>query len=77
VRTLRYEDTVIGAVPIQVDYTDYRDVAGVKIPHNLVVTWTDGQSKILFKEIQANVPVEAARLAKPAAPVLKPRGQAR
>ena len=77
VRTLRYEDTVIGAVPIQVDYADYRDVAGVKIPHNLVVTWTDGQSKILFKEFQANVPIEAARFAKPAAPVLKPRGQAR
>jgi hypothetical protein len=74
---LRYEDTVIGAVPIQVDYADYRDVAGVKIPHNLVVTWTDGQSKILFKEFQANVPIEAARFAKPAAPVLKPRGQAR
>jgi hypothetical protein len=42
-----------------------------------VVTWTDGQSKILFKEIQANVPVEAAHFAKPAPPVLKPRGQAR
>ena len=45
-RQVRYADTPIGMVPTQVDYSDYRDVAGVKMPFNIVITWTDGQSNI-------------------------------
>jgi photosynthetic reaction center cytochrome c subunit len=71
-RQVRYADTVIGMVPTQVDYADYRDVAGVKMPFNIVITWTDGQSKILFKEIQPNVAIDAAKFAKPAPAVVKP-----
>jgi outer membrane lipoprotein-sorting protein len=76
VRTLRYNDTVVGQVPTQVDYSNYKEVAGVKLPFSLVVTWTDGQSKIDLTDIQANVPVEASRFAMPAAAVLKPSGAA-
>ena len=32
VRIVRYVDTAVGRVPTQVDYGDYRDVAGVKVP---------------------------------------------
>jgi photosynthetic reaction center cytochrome c subunit len=70
-RQLRYETTVVGTVPIQVDYSDYRDVAGVKIPFKWVVTWTNGQSTNEFTEVQANPAIDASRFAKPAAAVLK------
>jgi outer membrane lipoprotein-sorting protein len=76
VRTLRYNDTVVGQVPTETDYSNYKDVAGVKLPFSMVITWTDGQSKIELKDIQANVPVEASRFAMPAPAVLKPSGAA-
>jgi hypothetical protein len=36
-RQVRYADTIIGRVPIQVDYSDYRDAAGagVKLPFHV------------------------------------------
>jgi hypothetical protein len=72
-RLLRYEPTAVGTLPIQVDYSDYRDVAGVKIPYKWVVTWTNGQSHNAFTEVQANVAIDASRFAKPAAAALKPK----
>jgi photosynthetic reaction center cytochrome c subunit len=44
VRQLRYTDTPVGMVPTEVDYSDYREVAGVRMPYKIVITWTDGQS---------------------------------
>jgi hypothetical protein len=65
-RRVVYRDTPIGTVPTQVDFSDYREVAGVKLPYHIVITWTDGQSDMLLTEIQANVPIDAAKFAKPA-----------
>jgi hypothetical protein len=73
VRQLRYSDTAVGTVPIQVDYSDYRDVAGVKMPFHSVVTWTDGQTTIELSAVQPNVAIEASRFGKPAAAVVKPK----
>jgi hypothetical protein len=74
-RQVRYADTPIGMVPTQTDYSDYRDVAGVKLPYHIVVTWTDGQSDILLTEIQANVAIDAAKFAKPAPATAKKQGK--
>lgn len=74
-RQVRYADTPIGMVPTQTDYTDYRDVAGVKLPYHIVVTWTDGQSDIVLSDIQANVAIDAAKFAKPAPAVVKKQGK--
>lgn len=74
-RQVRYADTPIGMVPTQVDYTDYRAVAGVQLPHHIVVTWTDGQSDILLTDIQANVPIDASKFATPAPAVAKRQGK--
>jgi outer membrane lipoprotein-sorting protein len=72
VRVLRYVDTAVGRVPFQIDYSDYKDVAGVKIPHKWIVTWTNGQGTSELKEVQANVALPASRFARPApAPVPK------
>ena len=68
VRQVRYSDTAVGVIPTQVDYSDYRDVAGVKIPFHWVVTWTDGLSTIDIEDIQPNVAIAATRFAMPAAP---------
>jgi outer membrane lipoprotein-sorting protein len=76
-RQVRYADTPVGMVPTQVDYSNYRDVAGVKMPFKIVITWTDGQSNIELMDVQPNVTIDAARFAKPAPAAVKPRGVAR
>ena len=69
VRSVRFVDTMVGVVPTQVDYADYRDIAGVKMPFKITVTWTDGQSNLELSDIQANARIDAARFARPPAPV--------
>jgi hypothetical protein len=68
VRLIRYSDTPVGVVPTQIDYADYRDVSGLKMPFHWVVTWTDGRSTIDLSELRVNVPIDATRFAKPANP---------
>jgi outer membrane lipoprotein-sorting protein len=70
-RTVRYADSAVGINPTQVDYSDYRDVAGVKMPFHWIVTWTNGQSTIELGEVQPNAAVDAARFARPA-PAARP-----
>jgi len=66
VRVVRLVDTAVGRVPTQIDYSDYRDVAGVKMPFHWTVTWTDGQATTELSEVQPNVAIEAARFLRPA-----------
>jgi photosynthetic reaction center cytochrome c subunit len=70
VRQLRYTNTIVGTIPIQIDYSDYREVAGVKMPFHWIVTWTGGQSIMELSEVQPNVPIEATKLSKPAPAVV-------
>ena len=72
VRQLRYSDTPVGTVPIQIDYSNYREVAGVQLPFRSVVTWTNGQTIVELTDVQANVTIEAARFGKPAPAVVTP-----
>jgi photosynthetic reaction center cytochrome c subunit len=65
VRQVRYVQLRIGRVPAQFDYDDYREVAGVKIPFKVVATWVDGRSTTKLMEVQANVPIDGSRFAKP------------
>jgi hypothetical protein len=64
-RQVRYTDTALGLNPTEIDYSDYRDVSGVKMPFTLITTWTDGRSTINFSELRANVSIDAAKFAKP------------
>jgi photosynthetic reaction center cytochrome c subunit len=66
VRMVRYDESPVGLNPTQIDYADYRDVASVRMPYRVTVTWLDGRSTTEFSEIQSNVPVDAARFAKSA-----------
>jgi hypothetical protein len=71
VRLVRWTRTPVGFVPTQIDYSDYRDVAGVKVPFHRTVTQTYMQMTVELTEVQPNVQVDAARFAKPA-PVSRP-----
>jgi hypothetical protein len=71
-RQVRYVDTAVGVIPTRIDYSDYRDVAGVKVPFRRVVTWTDGRSTIELSDVQANARIDAAKFAIPAPPTAKP-----
>ena len=66
VRQTRFIDTMVGLVPLHVDYSDYRAVSGVKMPFHWTVTWVDGQSTTELTDVQPNVAVPAAKFAKPA-----------
>jgi hypothetical protein len=77
VRHVRYVETPVGTVPVQVDYGDYRDVMGVKMPYHLVLTWTDGRSEIDLTELRPNVAIESAKFAKPSPPAPIPKAAAR
>ena len=66
VRLLRFVDTAIGRIPTQIDYSDYRDVAGIKMPFKITSTWTDGQATVELTDVQPNVAIDPARFGKPA-----------
>jgi photosynthetic reaction center cytochrome c subunit len=65
VRLVRYTNSLVGVNPTQIDYSEYRDVSGVKLPYRWIVTWTDGRSTIELSELRANVPINATKFAKP------------
>lgn len=71
VRSVRLVNSIVGMNPTQVDYEDYREVNGVKVPFKSTVTWTDGRSVVELSSLQPNVPVDAAKFRKPASPELK------
>ena len=66
VRSVRWSSTPVGTVPTQTDYTNYREVAGVRMPFRFVVTWTNGQNEIELTEVRPNVQIPPARFARPA-----------
>jgi photosynthetic reaction center cytochrome c subunit len=70
-RELRYSNSPIGRVPTQIDFADYRDVNGVKLPFRITYAWLDGRDSIVLNEISTNVPVDEAKFGRPAP--LKPR----
>jgi hypothetical protein len=61
VRVARFAETPLGFNPSQMDYSDYRDLGGVKVPFHWTLSWTDGRSEFEMTEMQPNVPVDAAK----------------
>jgi len=68
VRLVYFTQNPVGRIPTRIDYADYRDVSGIKMPFKWTITWTDGRSVTEINSVQVNVPVEARRFAKPAPP---------
>ena len=70
-RELRYGNSPIGRVPTQIDYGNYRDVNGIKLPFRITYAWLDGRDSIELTDIKTNVPIDEAKFGRPAP--LKPR----
>ncbi len=67
VRLVRYGDTPLGRMPTQIDYADYRDTGGVKIPFRWTLARPGGRFTIQVSDVKENVPVEDSKFAKPPA----------
>jgi photosynthetic reaction center cytochrome c subunit len=72
VRVVRYSPTIVGTVPTQTDYSDYRVVGAIKVPFKAVITYTNGQGTFELTDAQMNTPIQATRFAEPAPAVVKP-----
>jgi len=65
VRMVRHGRSPIGRVPTQVDYSDYRDVGGIKFPFHWTLAWLDGRDDFEFTDVKLNVPIDPARFGEP------------
>lgn len=65
VRMVMFTNTVLGLNPREIDYSDYRDVGGVKLPFKWTAVWTDGRSEFEMTDIKPNAAIDAAKFAKP------------
>ena len=67
VRMVRYANSAVGRVPTQIDFSDYRPVAGVMLPFKRTFGWVSGREECTITEILPNVAVDEARFIEPAA----------
>jgi len=67
VRTVRYAETPVGRLPTQVDYADYREADGVKIPFRWTLSRPNGRFTIQIADVKSNLPIDDARFSKTAA----------
>jgi hypothetical protein len=74
VRLVRYVDTPVGRSPTQIDYADYRDSNGVKIPYRWTIARPRGRFTIQIEQVQQNTPIDAQKFATPE-PEQKPPSQ--
>jgi photosynthetic reaction center cytochrome c subunit len=65
IRMVRWNATPVGPVPTEINYADYRDVAGVKMPFTWTASQTYMQMTIKLSGIQANAQVEPSRFVQP------------
>jgi hypothetical protein len=64
-RMVRYTENPLGRMPVQIDYSDYRDVDGVKTPFRWTLSRPNGRFTIQLNEVKANVAVEDSKFAMP------------
>jgi len=72
-RMVRYANSAVGRVPTQIDFADYRPVAGVMMPFKRTYGWVSGREEYTLTEIKPNVPADDAKFAKPPAPPPAPK----
>jgi hypothetical protein len=65
-RMVRHGNSPIGRVPTQIDFGDYRDVSGIKMPFRMIFGWMDGRDAIQLKQVKFNVAIDDAKFGRPA-----------
>ena len=64
-RLVRYAETPLGRNPTQIDYADYRDADGVKLPFRWTLARPGNRFTIQVEQLQQNLPVDDAKFAPP------------
>ncbi len=72
VRLMRYSESPLGRNPTRIDYADYRDEGGTRVPFRWTIARPSGRFTIQVEKIEQNVAVDDARFAKPAEAPGKP-----
>jgi tetratricopeptide (TPR) repeat protein len=72
VRLVRYFESPLGVAATQIDYSDYRDAGGVKIPFRWTVAEPGQRSVTQINQVEENVPIDDAHFAKPVSAVMTP-----
>jgi photosynthetic reaction center cytochrome c subunit len=67
-RTVELEDTPLGEIPTQTDFSDYRPVKGIQIPFAVRVARPGNVTTTHYTEVQFNVAIPADKFTKPAPP---------
>lgn len=70
VRLVRYADSPLGLYPTRIDYADYRDQDGIKVPFTTTTARPGTSSTIQLDQVQQNVSIDAAKFVKPSPPPL-------
>jgi hypothetical protein len=66
-RLIRYGPSPVGRVATQIDYSDYREVDGIKFPFEYSFSWLDGRYSAKLNDIKTNVAIDAAKFGRPSA----------
>jgi len=67
-RLIRYAETPLGRIPTQIDFADYRDANGLKVPFRWTLSRPGNQFTIQVEQLQQNVPVDDAKFVAPPPP---------
>jgi len=65
VRLLRYAETPLGRNPTQIDYADYREANGLRIPFRWTLARPGNQFTIQIEQVEQNVPIDDAKFVPP------------
>ncbi len=67
-RAIRYAETPLGDNPTEIDYADYRDIDGVKIPYRWALVRPNGRFTIQVDAVKQNIPVDEKLFVLPSRP---------
>jgi hypothetical protein len=65
VRLVLYADSPLGLDPAQIDFADYRDVDGVRVPFNVTSSQPGRRLTFQVDDVRQNVPIDDSKFAKP------------
>jgi photosynthetic reaction center cytochrome c subunit len=67
-RLVRYLESPLGRLPTQVDYADYRQADGVKIPFRWTLSRPGNRFTIQVDQLEQNIPVDDGKFTPPQSP---------
>lgn len=71
VRRISYTPTMIGIIPEQMDFGDYRAANGIKLPFSVRISFADSNNPMTtrtFENVKLNTPVSDSKFNKPKTP---------